>query len=245
MARSFCAHDIMMTSGKDNPVDQANATASQARVEPPADHSSQGFPPSPRVVVVCPSCKATLSVKRVYIGSAVRCKQCDHAFSVPIASDRPAQHAEGDTTSGSVSHSQPVNAEAESRQTGGSDKVLLSQLGKVLARNKELRSAYDQLQAQRDDLIANQDELAAQHKSELAAARAELAPLSEQVEQLKTELQAACHERDQHHAEQNDSTAKQDELRANHKSELAAARAELAPLNAQIEQLKSDRKSVV
>ena len=230
----------MLTPAKDNPVDDANATASQARPERDRDQSSKGSPPVPRVVVVCPGCKATLSVKRVYVGNTVRCKQCEHEFRVPAPADSQPQHADGGATLGQASHPQGVEVEAGRQRAGAGEKELLSQIGKLLGRNKELRSAYRQLEAQRDDLIANQDELAAKHKSELEAARAAHVPLNTQIGDLESELHAARERCDQLQAKHDVLITNQDELAAKHKSELEAARAEHVPLNAQVEELRSE-----
>jgi chromosome segregation ATPase len=239
MGRSLRAHDIMIASGKNDPVDQANATASQAEAGPHRDHSSQGLPAA-RILAVCPSCKATLSVRQVYVGSAVRCKQCAHQFRVPAPVTSQDTPTEGRTSSGAAADSPGPEVEVGSPRVGADKKARLSQLDQLLARYNELRSTCDQLQVQRDDLIANQEALAANHKSELAAARGELVPLTGQVEQMKSELQAACNARDQLEAERDDLRAKQSELTANHNGELASARAELVPLTQQVEQLKSE-----
>ena len=33
-----------------------------------------------RIAIVCPSCEATLSVRRIYVGHQILCKQCSHTF---------------------------------------------------------------------------------------------------------------------------------------------------------------------
>ena len=33
-----------------------------------------------RIAIVCPSCAATLSVRRIYLGHQILCKQCSHTF---------------------------------------------------------------------------------------------------------------------------------------------------------------------
>ncbi|MFI5457992.1 MAG: hypothetical protein ACHRXM_21335 [Isosphaerales bacterium] len=49
--------------------------------------SIQPAPPTDRIAVKCPSCQATLSVRRVYIGNQVRCKQCDETFLVSVPAE--------------------------------------------------------------------------------------------------------------------------------------------------------------
>ena len=45
--------------------------------------SNEPSPPSERILVTCPSCKTTLSVRRVYVGNGVCCKRCEQKFVVP------------------------------------------------------------------------------------------------------------------------------------------------------------------
>ena len=47
-----------------------------------AGSSIQPPPPIDRINAQCPSCQATLSVRRIYIGNQVRCKQCGGTFLV-------------------------------------------------------------------------------------------------------------------------------------------------------------------
>jgi chromosome segregation ATPase len=169
----------MITPGKDNPVEQANAMISRAPVQQGGDCSSVASAPSSRVVVVCPSCRATLSVRRAYVGNPVRCKQCDHQFTVPAALDSQAQQAAASASLASASHSQTEEIEQLKSELLG------------------VRHERGQLQAERNELLATRDELSANHISALAGARAELVRLTKQIEQLTSELQAARDEREQ------------------------------------------------
>ncbi len=50
-----------------------------------------------RTVVTCPNCRTSLSIRRIYIGRQVRCKQCDESFlasdsSPMIAPSRESHH---------------------------------------------------------------------------------------------------------------------------------------------------------
>jgi chromosome segregation ATPase len=169
----------MITPGKDNPVDQASAMVSRAPAQHGGDCSSVASSPSPRIVVVCPSCRATLSVRRVYVGNPVRCKQCDHQFTVPAALDSQAQQAAASACSASASHSQTEEIEQLKSELLG------------------VRHERGQLQAERSELLATRDALSANHISALAGARAELVQLTKQIEQLTSELRAARDEREQ------------------------------------------------
>ena len=58
-----------------------------------ADRFGPVQPPDPveRIVAVCPSCDASLSVRRIYIGLPIVCKQCQHTF---LLRDETAEQAE-------------------------------------------------------------------------------------------------------------------------------------------------------
>ncbi len=111
-----------------------------------------------RITVSCPSCQTTLSVRRVYIGRRVRCKQCDEPFLVsdPTAADQPS-HAD----------------QADRPETNGAHEAVQAEISR---RSQELQAAHDQHQAERDrarSLQANLDRLSSENQ-ELEAANARL-----------------------------------------------------------------------
>ncbi len=63
-----------------------------------AAHPVQTPSTGERIVVTCPTCQTTLSVRRIYIGRQVRCKQCDDTFLVsdPTPGDLPSPSTQPD-----------------------------------------------------------------------------------------------------------------------------------------------------
>ena len=160
----------MITSGKDNPGSQANAPASRAH----AEHGQNNLGPNARIVVVCPGCKATLSVRQTYVGNVVRCKQCRHEFRV----------------------------QAEQTEQRDPRDELIANLGSELAaaraevdrlsvqfelRQSELQCAYDQLQGEHVELTGQLD----RSRLEVAASRGECERLSQQLAECSNELRLA------------------------------------------------------
>jgi len=204
----------MNTSNRGFPTDQAKAPVNHAPVDELSKTSSQDSPAVPRVVVTCPTCKATLKVRRVYIGNAVQCKQCGQIFTVPADVDTQPMPAVNHTARDLPSRSPQANLDARSQQSGSSHNVLLDQVAQFIASSNDLRSAHDRLQAEHDELTEKvklqEDDLCAvraerdalsrdlsEHSSELDAARFELVQWAQRIEQSNADLQAACQERDQ------------------------------------------------
>jgi chromosome segregation ATPase len=209
----------MNFSSKNDQGDLANTPLSHAPIDQSAGNSSQASPPVPRVVAVCPACKATLSVRRAYVGSAVRCKHCDQIFKVPAELDTPPGPDGARASGGSTT--QASQDESGSQRAGIGDKTDADQFALLLARYNALRSAFDKLQAQHDDLRADRDLVGSQlnlyerdlgairaervalttnftqQNSELAVARTELVQLTQRLEKSDADLQAAREETDQ------------------------------------------------
>jgi hypothetical protein len=68
--------------------------AGQAQAQPSGRSGDKGdgspSPPSggvERIAAVCPSCRATLHVRRAYVGNQVRCKYCEQVFRVLAPAD--------------------------------------------------------------------------------------------------------------------------------------------------------------
>ena len=155
--------------------------------QPLALTSTQSSNRADRIVAVCPGCQATLSVRRVYIGHDVQCKQCGHIF--PIAAPADTQ-------------SKPVEDRKHEK--------LLDEHGRLTAEHGQLQAKYDQLEAENGRHSTAQNQLSEQLSrvtDELNTIRAELgilAPagvrsLAEQRESLRTEVQRL---RDEHRSTQ-------------------------------------------
>ena len=205
----------MNSSSKNDQGDLANTPLSQAPIDQLSGTSSQASHTVPRVVAVCPACKATLSVRRAYV------RECS-----PVQALRSDIHGPGTgySAAGPLEHSllqAPTAAsqdESGNQRAGIGDKTDANQFALLLARYNALRSALDKLQAQHDDLRADRDKVGSQlnlyerdlgairaegvalttkftqQNSELLVARTELVELNRQLEKSDTDLRAACRE---------------------------------------------------
>ena len=65
----------------------ASPPSSSSSDDLPAPNADPPAASTDRIVVLCPNCRTGLSVRRVYIGASVKCKQCAHVF--PVADPAP------------------------------------------------------------------------------------------------------------------------------------------------------------
>jgi chromosome segregation ATPase/ribosomal protein L37AE/L43A len=86
----------------------------EGSANPPIQQAAQ----AERIVVDCPSCQATLSVRRIYLGRQILCKQCNHAFRAPARATPQAKSAVTDNHGGTSKTSlQQPDIEGGSRVT--------------------------------------------------------------------------------------------------------------------------------
>ena len=111
----------MNVSTKNDQADQASTPLSQARINQLSATSAQPSHAVARVVAVCPACKTTLSVRRAYVGNAVKCKQCDHVFTVPGDVDTPP--GPDGARAPVASATEDSQAESGSQRAGTGDKA--------------------------------------------------------------------------------------------------------------------------
>jgi predicted Zn finger-like uncharacterized protein len=116
--------------------DQATDPTDKSSAQRLASGSTQSSDQADRIVAVCPGCHATLSVRRAYVGSDVKCKNCGHIF--PIAPPPDAQ-------------SKPV----EDRKR----EELLDEHGLLMALYGPPEPKQDQLEIEHGRLAPAQDEL--------------------------------------------------------------------------------------
>jgi predicted Zn finger-like uncharacterized protein len=83
---------------------EAIDTGNRRPEDGPAAASTQASEQVERIDAVCPGCKASLHVRRSYVGNDVRCKYCDQVFQVKDPADhRPtATHIQPATDPGSL-----------------------------------------------------------------------------------------------------------------------------------------------
>jgi hypothetical protein len=161
--------------------------------------------PTDRILVTCPYCATILSVRRVYIGDGVRCKQCTQKFLVPaVQGDRPIAIYDCSARDASTeSHRSEV---VQNRHRPDSEHAsLMTQLAQFIASHDQLRSDHDRLRAEFDGIRLARDTLAEQLRARevelcsvrtngdaltrsLAEDRAALAAATAQIAQLKQQL---------------------------------------------------------
>ena len=99
----------------------------QGAAIPSIQHASQ----AERIAIVCPSCEATLSVRRIYVGHQILCKQCSHTFLLRDSA-KP----------------QPISAD-DSDDDGDMLQTGLHEPD-INGRNRVLEFEYDQLRTEHD-----------------------------------------------------------------------------------------------
>jgi hypothetical protein len=171
----------MNTSSDGFPIDGANASVAQAPIDLLLGPSSQASIPVPRVLVVCSSCTATLSIKRAYLGGAIQCKQCGHIFTVPaeaVSQPMPVAGRSGSEPAGLPRQADPGGG---NRRAGVVDNVILDQLAQIITGSNELRVLHDGLVAEHNELKADRDAVVARLTSVsdlLEAMRSDLGPIA-------------------------------------------------------------------
>ncbi len=169
-----------------------------------------------RILVTCPHCKTVLSVRRKYVGDAVRCKRCSRKFLLPAAVDNPPIPVYEGTPAVAPSDSPQSSVNSPNQRTGAASSGLLDHLAKFVSSYDELRSAHDQLQTEHIRAKTERNDVHEQLKhatDELNTIRAELgtiAPadvqslvcereaLSVEVRRIQDESQASLAERARH-----------------------------------------------
>ena len=130
---------------------------------------------SDRFNVNCPTCSATLSVRRSYAGKYVSCRKCNNNFLVPniIEAPKPAKPKSAepdifDQLYGDIDETRPGQHEAS--QPGQAavpeqDLAAISeQVDELLAELETLRQERDRIESERISALAQIDELRADHE---------------------------------------------------------------------------------
>jgi hypothetical protein len=180
----------------------SNVSSPDVVVDPPNDatrttashHSSGASDPqsSPvdRIVVGCPNCRATLRVRRVYLGNSVRCKNCDQIFLFEESPDSALKPA-GDlphATRTQLTDDQP-QANGGSVRTDQPYERLMGQHDRLLHEHGDLKSKYEVLEVENERLHAARRELESRKQTAI-----------DEIEQLRKTLA----ERDQAMLEQSE-----------------------------------------
>jgi predicted Zn finger-like uncharacterized protein len=193
------------------PIPKGSGEQSSAPSVPPSDRAD-------KIVVVCPSCQATLRVRRVYIGNPVRCKQCEHVFTVapPLELDlRPAEEVTRN------------NVESPARQTETEREIrrLNEELDRVTTERNDLGEKCDLLTIELNEIRASLGEVAP----------AQVRPLAEERDSLRAQVLRLGDEIRDLRADQSAHARLAAELEQ-HVEELNVARHELALLGGKLEE---------
>jgi chromosome segregation ATPase/ribosomal protein L37AE/L43A len=228
----------------------ANKPTSSSSVDLPAYSPDPPAESAERITVLCPSCRATLSVRRVYIGASVKCKQCQQIFpvseppavlSIPFDSEAPALAQPGDPRA--RIESPPPLEEAPDNELQTRHEALEAEHARLDSELKSATLERDQIRTERDALRAACDRETAAH----AAATAELDRYREELrvassdqasqKQLLAELQARF-------ADLGTAATERDSLRQTldeRTAELAAAATELDARSGELAELHGER----
>ncbi len=136
--------------------EDAESPGTAGSVDGGASPSAPTSAQSERIVVTCPTCQTNLSVRRVYIGQQVRCKQCDETF---LVTDPPARVMP------------TLGSRADRPETDVSYEALQVEISR---RNQELQASRNQLQAEIDrakSVQANLDRLMVENQELESRAR--------------------------------------------------------------------------
>lgn len=161
-----CKHcnETFVAKETDGPVGAASGEVDAVRPLPPASKEE-------RVVVNCPSCQATLSIRRAYIGRQVRCKQCDEIF---LASDSAAA----------------TDLSPEGRRDRDGDDTervaLQAEVDRLSSENQRLRNEHNSLSTDRERASTESERL----KAELDRQELEANRLRGALDRATTDLEA-------------------------------------------------------
>jgi predicted Zn finger-like uncharacterized protein len=160
-----CKHcnETFVAKEADGPATAASGEVDPVRPLPPVSQEE-------RVIVNCPSCQASLSIRRVYIGRQVRCKQCDEIF---LASDSAAA----------------IDLSPESRRDrDGIDTeraALQAEVDRLSSENQRLRDEHHSLRADRERTSTESERL----KAELDRQKLEANRLRGALDRATTDLE--------------------------------------------------------
>ena len=193
-----------------------------------------------RIAIVCPSCEATLSVRRIYVGHQILCKQCSHTFLLRDSA-KP----------------QPISAD-DSNDDGDMLQTGLNQPD-INGRNRVLEFEYDQLRTEHDlqrpntpttSSISTWERSRAEDVRNLAeereSLRAEVNRLSDANQVLRSEISTQKHLAAEWERRESDLTTLRDDCHRlgqqlkQRDDELNAVRAERESLSQQLKQSHDD-----
>ena len=234
LGRNVCCQQCHYTFVAGEAIDSA-AEQAGGRMDGPSS-----APPDQvdRIQAVCPSCKATLHVRRAYVGNQVRCKYCDQVFRVLVPAELQPKTEQNPPSDPSE------RLRAEHEQLDVAHNLLM-------ADHEQLKTEYDRLS---DDLHRATTDLDALRAALGTISPAEVRSLAEQreslgaeVDRFRDELQALRAEqtaRDQLAAELEQRVAELDLANQTHQAERDRQCALLAALGERHRALEEQHQSV-
>jgi hypothetical protein len=115
----------------------------------------------PDLIVSCPSCATTLSVRAQYAGRHVRCGSCRHKFRVAADGGRPGPPRSGPADDEDARTPDPDVAPGEVERLIHEVAALREQNERLVGRLDELRGEITRLEARIDQLESDREEAAA------------------------------------------------------------------------------------
>jgi hypothetical protein len=199
-ARLLPAADAPMSSHSNVSSPDVAGDPSNDATRTTAGHHSSGASvpqssPVDRIVVGCPNCRATLRVRRVYLGNSVRCKNCNQIFLFEEPPDSVSKPA------GDLPHAISTQQTGDQPQTNGGRvrtdqpyERLMGEYDRLLHEHGDLKSKYEVLELENERLHAARRELESQKQTAI-----------DEIEQLRKTLaerdQALLDQSDQHRTE--------------------------------------------
>jgi hypothetical protein len=167
------------------------AEADQPSIADFGESAAGASSPVDRIVVACPSCQATLRVRRAYIGQGVVCNHCERTLLV----SPPEAFLAGSALSGpwnspaAVAH--PFNGERDHGGTGAAHEAIPLTHDRLASENQRLLTEYDRLQVAHQELQAEHGRLTSESQELLAKygqMQAEHGRLGAEYERIHAEL---------------------------------------------------------
>jgi hypothetical protein len=152
--------DAQMLSNSNISSPEELAEPSNRSAQPAADNGSSGHSdpsasPPDRVIVDCPKCRATLKIRRVYLGCSVQCKNCAHIFTLDISADSVPKSAEEHPRATSTQRTgEHPQANAVSHRAEQTHERLIGEHDRLLHEHRDLKTKHEKLELEYERLRA-------------------------------------------------------------------------------------------
>jgi chromosome segregation ATPase len=204
------AADAQMLSNSNISSPEVLAESSNGSAPTAADNGSSGdsdpsASPPDRVIVDCPKCRATLKIRRVYLGCPVKCKNCAHIFTLEMSADSVAKPAEERPRATSTQQAgEHPQANGVSHREEQAHERLMGEHDRLVQEHRDLKTKHEELELESERLRAARRSVENEKQTaidEIEALRKTLAQrdqaLCDQSEQHRTALESERQARDQ------------------------------------------------